>query len=92
MREGEGDHGGVAVPIFEPIIQAVWANVAPKTALVPPSPEARRKLSCKSVLPAQEHDPGRAGAGHGARDLGLEAALAVVVCVFQQRQQTDLRR
>ena len=25
--------GGVAVPIFEPIIHAVWANVAPKTAL-----------------------------------------------------------
>ena len=41
--------GGVAVPIFEPIIHAVWANVAPKTALSPPSPEAKRQLSCKSV-------------------------------------------
>src|SRR5438045_8590217 len=41
--------GGVAVPIFEPIIQAVWANVAPKAALSPPSPEAKRQLSCKSV-------------------------------------------
>src|SRR6476646_9684317 len=46
---GGATGGGVAVPIFEPIIQAVWANVAPKTALAPPSPEARRKLSCKSV-------------------------------------------
>ena len=35
--------GGVAVPIFEPIIQAVWANVAPRTALAPPSPEAKRR-------------------------------------------------
>ena len=46
---GGATGGGVAVPIFEPIIQAVWANVAPKTALAPPSPEARRQLSCKSV-------------------------------------------
>jgi membrane peptidoglycan carboxypeptidase len=46
---GGATGGGVAVPIFEPIIQAVWANVAPKTALSPPSPEAKRQLSCKSV-------------------------------------------
>jgi penicillin-binding protein 1A len=41
--------GGVAVPIFEPVVQAVWAHVAPKAALAPPSPEARRQLSCKSI-------------------------------------------
>src|SRR4051795_11963043 len=41
--------GGVAVPIFEPIIQAVWANVAPRAALAPPSPEAKRQLTCKSI-------------------------------------------
>jgi penicillin-binding protein 1A len=41
--------GGVAVPIFEPVMQAVWAYVTPKTALAPPSPEARRQLSCKST-------------------------------------------
>src|SRR6185436_2054750 len=46
---GGATGGGVAVPIFEPIIQAVWANVAPKTALAPPSPEAKRQLSCKST-------------------------------------------
>ena len=46
---GGATGGGVAVPIFEPIIQAVWANVAPKTALAPPSPEAKRQLSCKSI-------------------------------------------
>jgi len=41
--------GGVAVPIFEPVMRAVWAHVAPKIALAPPSPEAKRQLSCKSV-------------------------------------------
>jgi membrane carboxypeptidase/penicillin-binding protein len=47
---GGGSTGaGVAVPIFEPVIQAVWANVAPKTAVAPPSPEAKRHLACKSI-------------------------------------------
>jgi penicillin-binding protein 1A len=47
---GGGSTGGhTAVPIFEPIMQAVWAHVAPRTALAPPSPETRRQLSCKSV-------------------------------------------
>jgi penicillin-binding protein 1A len=35
----------VALPIFEPIIQAIWAeHIAPKTALSGPSPEARKML------------------------------------------------
>ncbi len=46
---GGSTGGGVAVPIFEPVIAAVWAHVTPRTALAPPSPEARRHLSCKSV-------------------------------------------
>jgi penicillin-binding protein 1A len=46
---GGSTGGGVAVPIFEPVIQAVWANVAPKAALAPPSPEAKRLLSCKAT-------------------------------------------
>jgi penicillin-binding protein 1A len=46
---GGSTGGGVAVPIFEPIIQAVWANIAAKTALAPPSSEAKRQLSCKSI-------------------------------------------
>src|SRR5262249_33102955 len=37
---GSGSTGGaVAVPVFESIIQAVWAHVAPKEVLAPPSPE-----------------------------------------------------
>ena len=43
---GGATGGGVAVPIFEPIIQAVWAHVAPRTALAPPSAEAKQQLSC----------------------------------------------
>jgi penicillin-binding protein 1A len=47
---GSGSTGGsVAVPIFESVIQAAWANVATKTALAPPSPEAKRQLTCKSI-------------------------------------------
>lgn len=41
---GHGATGGrVAVPIFEPIMQASW-NVYPKTALRGPSPDAQRRL------------------------------------------------
>ncbi len=46
---GGSTGGGVAVPIFEPVIEAVWADIAPRKALAPPSPEARRALSCQSV-------------------------------------------
>jgi penicillin-binding protein 1A len=47
---GGGSTGGhVAVPIFEPVIQAVWAYAAPKSALAPPSPEAKSQLACKST-------------------------------------------
>jgi 1A family penicillin-binding protein len=38
--------GGVAVPIFEQVIQAAWANGVPKVPLAPPSAEAKRLLSC----------------------------------------------
>jgi membrane carboxypeptidase/penicillin-binding protein len=42
---GGGETGGhVAVPIFRQIIEASWADYAPRTALTPPSPEARRNL------------------------------------------------
>jgi penicillin-binding protein 1A len=44
---GGSTGGGVAVPIFEPVMQAVWTNIAVKTTLAPPSPEAKPRLSCK---------------------------------------------
>jgi len=57
---GGGSTGGhVAVPIFEPVIQAVWAYAAPKAALAPPSPEAKRQLACQSV----DLDSGKAQSG-----------------------------
>jgi penicillin-binding protein 1A len=47
---GSGSTGGhVAVPIFESIMQAAWANGVPKEPLAPPSQEARQQLSCKSA-------------------------------------------
>ncbi len=42
---GNGETGAqVALPIFQSIIQAVWASYAPPTVLNVPSPEARRQL------------------------------------------------
>jgi len=58
---GGSTGGGVAVPIFEPVIQAVWSNVGPKTTLAPPSPDAKRLLSCKSVDPESGEARGERG-------------------------------
>jgi membrane peptidoglycan carboxypeptidase len=42
---GDGETGAkVAIPIFEPIMQGVWAEYARKAVLDPPSAEARRNL------------------------------------------------
>jgi penicillin-binding protein 1A len=42
---GGGQTGGkVAVPIFEPILQAAWRHHTPKVALSPPSREAQRQM------------------------------------------------
>jgi penicillin-binding protein 1A len=56
---GSGSTGGaVAVPVFEPIIEAAWnGSVAPKRALAPPSPQAKRQLSCAGT--AEEPREGR---------------------------------
>jgi penicillin-binding protein 1A len=59
---GGGSTGGhVAVPIFEPVIQAAWAHAAPKAMLAPPSPEAKRQLACKSI----DLEPGEVQSGRG---------------------------
>jgi membrane carboxypeptidase/penicillin-binding protein len=47
---GSGQTGAsVAIPIFEPIIQAVWAQYAPKNLLNPPSAEAKRDLVARPI-------------------------------------------
>jgi membrane carboxypeptidase/penicillin-binding protein len=43
---GGATGGAVAVPIFQPVMQAAFDTIAPKTALAPPSPEAKLHLSC----------------------------------------------
>jgi membrane peptidoglycan carboxypeptidase len=58
---GGGSTGGhVAVPIFEPVVQAAWAHAAPKAALAPPSAEAKRQVACQSI----DLDSGEARSGH----------------------------
>ncbi len=43
---GGGSTGaGVALPIWESIVKAAWANGVPKAPLAPPSPEARKLIA-----------------------------------------------
>jgi penicillin-binding protein 1A len=63
---GSGSTGGtIAVPIFEAIIQAAWAYVAPKEILAPPSPQARPQLSCTSTDVEPEGGRRRGGESTG---------------------------
>ncbi|MEA2906122.1 MAG: penicillin-binding protein [Alphaproteobacteria bacterium] len=60
---GGGQTGAsVAIPVFEPIIQAVWANHAPKAALAPPSPEAKRYLIASRGEPDNDDEAGKGSA------------------------------
>ncbi|MGB6799893.1 MAG: transglycosylase domain-containing protein [Xanthobacteraceae bacterium] len=65
---GTGETGaGVALPIFEPIIEDIWARrIAPKARLAGPSPEARTQLV---DLPIDYESGDRIhGGGHGSYD------------------------
>jgi penicillin-binding protein 1A len=54
---------GVALPIFEPILQAIWAEgIAPKAPLNGPSPEAKKRLV---DIPIDYYGGSRVGAGGG---------------------------
>ena len=70
---GRGQTGGrVALPMFEPILQSVWALHAPKTALSGPSKEAMRELVAVRVdtytgETDEYGDPRYAQAGQGAQ-------------------------
>lgn len=48
--------GSVAVPIFEPIIQAVWQHHAPRTTLRGPTPETRKFVVAQRA--EQENETG----------------------------------
>lgn len=56
---GSGQTGAsVAIPVFQPIMEAVWAVHGPKAVLSPPSPEARPYLVARRVdLEGGEDDP-----------------------------------
>jgi penicillin-binding protein 1A len=64
---GSGQTGAsVAIPIFEPIIQAVWTNYAPKTPLSPPSAEARKELVARPISLASGDVLSRSGTASGS--------------------------
>jgi penicillin-binding protein 1A len=64
---GRGQTGGrVAVPIFDQIVQATWANYAPRKPLNPPSPDAKKELVAMQIdlnsgTPIGDRDPGAEG-------------------------------
>lgn len=61
---GSGRTGGnVAVPIFEPIMQAAWQHHAPRTALAPPSAEARKRMAILRIDLQSGDVIGREGGG-----------------------------
>jgi penicillin-binding protein 1A len=96
---GTGSTGGaVAAPVFESIIQAAWAYVAPKQTLAPPSPEARPHLSCKSADVGSEGRRGQGGDGeclrldeHG-RVLDTRHRLVSRESVRQDRDEPIVRK
>jgi membrane carboxypeptidase/penicillin-binding protein len=60
---GRGQTGSkIAIPIFEPILEASWAHHAPKTALAPPSREAARQLI---AMPIDINTGDRLASGQG---------------------------
>ena len=49
---GSGSTGGhIAVPIFKPIIEAVWSSYAKQVALAPPSSDAKRQIALLPIDP-----------------------------------------
>ncbi len=67
---GNGQAGGkVAVPIFEPIMKSVWANVFPQVPLPKPSPEASRHLIALPIdLNSGQRLDGGGGGGESRYD------------------------
>jgi membrane peptidoglycan carboxypeptidase len=60
---GSGQTGAsVALPIFEPIMRAVWTYQAPRRLLDPPSSEAMRLLVAEGTERASRRDRSRDGA------------------------------
>ncbi len=85
---GGGATGGhTAVPIFEPVMQAVWALVAPRAELAPPSLEAKRQLSCTAASSAE----GKRRATADRECLRVDARRKIIDTQFQllSKQSAD---
>jgi len=63
------------VPIFEPVIQAVWAHHSPKVALAPPSPEAKRQMTC--VVQADPEEQQYQYQNQGRRPRGVSECFRI---------------
>jgi penicillin-binding protein 1A len=75
---GRGQTGGkVALPMFEPILEAAWSLHAPKTALSTPSPEAMRQLVAVRLDPQTGEQLAGAGRGGTVEYFKRDAAGAV---------------
>jgi penicillin-binding protein 1A len=85
---GGATGGGVAVPIFERVIEAAWAHVAPKSALAPPSPEAKRQLTCKSIS-AESGDLPKASRRANTECLRIDAKGKVVDTQYRLVSRDD---
>jgi membrane carboxypeptidase/penicillin-binding protein len=73
---GRGQTGGkVALPMFEPIMQAAWEVQAPKTALRGPSRDAMRQLASFSIDP-YTGDPAPAESRHAFTGISGETLQA----------------
>jgi membrane carboxypeptidase/penicillin-binding protein len=69
---GSGQTGAsVAIPIFEPIVQAVWTHYAPRTRLNGPSAEARRFLVARRVDGVSGDTIDQSGSGGRGNQGGL---------------------
>jgi len=92
---GGGNTGGsVAVPIFEPIIQAAWAQGFPKTPLDPPSAEAKRLLVAAGGDRRSSRDESRNGAlvEYLRRDAKGQAVDARYDLMSRRASEDRLRR
>jgi 1A family penicillin-binding protein len=89
---GGATGGNVAVPIFAPIIQAVWASAAPKTALAPPTPDTRRQLSCHAIDPESGEPTGARSRRGSAECLRTDRSGRIIDARYQLISQGQTGR
>src|SRR6185312_4143732 len=88
---GSGQTGSkVAIPIFEPIMKAAWADIAPQTPLPKPSPEAARHLIALPIdLNSGQRLDGRRVYNYEDGDYRYEGRPARVSGGFMEYFRTD---